>query len=130
VRVFRKKREPFDAASASSDIAFLLIIYFLVIAGFSVNGGFLLNLPAKDSIKTAPEGGPLRFELDGSGNIVFQGAKITGEEAERVIIAAGQPQAVALTAAKRAPWQAVVAFVEHAQKLRIENFSFTMREEP
>ncbi|GAB6392269.1 MAG: biopolymer transporter ExbD [Treponematales bacterium] len=130
MRVFRKKRESFDAASASSDIAFLLIIYFLVIAGFNINRGFLLNLPAKDSVKAASEGGPLRFELDGSGGIVFQGAKITSEEAERVIATAGQPQAVALAAAKRAPWRAVVAFVERAQKLRIENFSFTMREEP
>ena len=39
-----------DAGSSGSlnDLSFLLIIFFIVIAGFNVNKGFLLNLPSKE----------------------------------------------------------------------------------
>jgi len=36
----KRQKNVFQDSSASSDIAFLLIIYFIVIAGFNVNKGF------------------------------------------------------------------------------------------
>ena len=44
------KRAPDDSSSsgALNDLSFLLIIFFIVIAGFNVNKGFLLNLPSKE----------------------------------------------------------------------------------
>jgi biopolymer transport protein ExbD len=128
----RKKRPGADGSSASSDIAFLLIIYFIVIAGFNVNKGFLMNLPAKDSSRLILKEDLLRFELDDAGSIIFQGNTIGRAEAEQLIRAGinGNPNiAVILTISPKAPWQQVVSFVESAQKLQVDSFSFTMKEE-
>jgi biopolymer transport protein ExbD len=133
MKLSRKKRLGADGSSASSDIAFLLIIYFIVIAGFNVNKGFLMNLPAKDSSRLILKEDLLRFELDETGNILFQGNAIGRQEAEQAIKAgmAGNPNlAVILTVSPSAPWQQVVSFVESAQKLQVDSFSFTMKEPP
>jgi biopolymer transport protein ExbD len=132
MKLSRKKRPGADGSSASSDIAFLLIIYFIVIAGFNVNKGFLMNLPAKDSSRLILKDDLLRFELDGAGNIIFQDGVIGREEAERLIKAGinSNPNiAVILTISPAAPWQQVVSFVESAQKLQIDSFSFTMKKD-
>jgi biopolymer transport protein ExbD len=131
MKISRKKRPGADGSSASSDLAFLLIIYFIVIAGFNVNKGFLMNLPAKDSSRLILKEDLLRFELDDAGNILFQGNAIQRSEAEQTIKAglAGNPNiAVILTVSPNAPWQQVVSFVESAQKLQVDAFSFTMKE--
>ena len=69
----RQKKKKFEDNSALSDLAFLLIIYFIVIAGFNVNKGFLMNLPAKDSKRVVLKDDILRYELDGAGTIVSNG---------------------------------------------------------
>jgi biopolymer transport protein ExbD len=132
MKLSRKKRPQADGSSASSDVAFLLIIYFIVIAGFNVNKGFLMNLPAKDSSRLILKEDLLRFELDDAGSIIFQGNTVGRAEAEQVIRAGinGNPNiAVILTISPKAPWQQVVSFVESAQKLQVDSFSFTMKGE-
>ncbi|MDR3302258.1 MAG: biopolymer transporter ExbD [Spirochaetaceae bacterium] len=132
MRLRRKKRAGFADSSASSDIAFLLIIYFIVIAGFNINKGFLMHLPAKDSTRTVKRENLLRFELDDSGQTLLQGAVIHPAETERAIasaIAANEELAVMLTISPFTPWQYVVSFVEIAQKLKVEAFSFSMKED-
>jgi biopolymer transport protein ExbD len=127
----RKKRNEFENSSASSDVAFLLIIYFIVIAGFNVNKGFLMNLPAKDSTRLIQKDDLLRFELDDSGHILYQGEVRSSAETEGAIRSAvsGNPNlAVLLSISPDAPWQQVVSFVELAQKLSVDSFSFTMKE--
>ena len=112
-------------------MAFLLIIYFLVIAGFNVNMGFLMNLPAKDSTRLILKEDLMRFDMDGDGNIIYQGAELSLTSAEREIRGAisDHPNlAVVLSIDGNAPWQQVVLFVELAQKLEVESFSFNMRE--
>ncbi|GHT77681.1 hypothetical protein FACS1894130_02840 [Spirochaetia bacterium] len=131
MRLSRRKRQRPDDSSASSDIAFLLIIYFIVIAGFNVNKGFLMTLPARDSTRLILKDDLLRFELDDSGLIVFQGAIVDTPRAEQTIRAAvgtNPNLAVLLTVAPDAPWQQVVSFVELAQKLSVDSFSFTMKD--
>ena len=128
----RRKNRIFSAeSSASSDVAFLLIIYFLVIAGFNINQGFLMNLPAKDSTLLVQKDNLMRFEMDGRGVIINNGAAMSFSEAELAIRAAvaGHPNlAVVLSIDPKAPWQQVVLFVELAQKLQVDSFSFNMRE--
>ena len=117
--------------SATSDLAFLLIIYFLVIAGFNINQGFIVNLPAKNSSRLILKDDLARFEMDSTGGLFHNGAKIELAEAEREIsaAAAGHPDlAVLLSIDGQAPWQNVVLFVELAQKLNIEAFSFSLKE--
>ena len=118
--------------AASSDLAFILIIYFLVIAGFNINQGFLMNLPALESRRLILRENLLRFEMDGGGRIIYQGAEISISGAEREIgtaIAERPELAVVLSIDPKAPWQQVVYFVELAQTEKIDSFSFTMRKQ-
>jgi biopolymer transport protein ExbD len=118
-----------ENSSALSDLAFLLIIYFIVIAGFNVNRGFLMNLPQKDSVKVVRRDEVLRFSIDGEGRIFLRGQPLSLDQAAREIqsAAAARPNtAVVLTVDGQAPWQKVVSFVELAQKNAVESFSFSM----
>jgi biopolymer transport protein ExbD len=129
MKLHRKKRIGFSDSSASSDIAFLLIIYFIVIAGFNINKGFLMNLPARDSTRLIQKDNVLRFELDGAGRILREGKAIARDDAERAIrggIAVNPNLAVMLSISPETPWQEVVSFVAVAQKLSVEAFSFSM----
>ncbi|MDR3201455.1 MAG: biopolymer transporter ExbD [Spirochaetales bacterium] len=125
----RRKRRAYEDSAALSDLAFLLIIYFIVIAGFNVNKGFLMNLPAKDSTRFVLKDDLLRFELDASGSLSHQGEAVDIALAEAEIrgLAASHPNlALALSVDPETPWQNVVSFVELAQKLHVESFSFSM----
>ncbi|MDR2133617.1 MAG: biopolymer transporter ExbD [Treponema sp.] len=132
MKLDRRKKNSFSDSSASSDIAFLLIIYFIVIAGFNINKGFLMNLPAKDSSRLILRDDLLRFEMDGAGNIMYSGEALDISAAEKLIrasIASNPNMALILTIDPRARWQRVVSFVELAQDLKIDSFSFSMRKD-
>jgi len=129
---FKRQKNLFQDSSASSDIAFLLIIYFIVIAGFNVNKGFLMNLPAKDSSRLILRDDLLRFEMDTEGNVVFEGENIQIPRAKSIIQTAQRENpeiAVIITIDGQAHWQNVVNFVELAQDMKIESFSFSMKKE-
>jgi biopolymer transport protein ExbD len=130
MKLNRRKKNLFQDSSASSDIAFLLIIYFIVIAGFNVNKGFLMTLPQKDSSRLILKDDLLRFELDEHGVLRHQGEVMERGGAEREIksrISSRPNLAVVLLIHPQAPWQQVVSFVELAQKLEVESFSFSMK---
>jgi biopolymer transport protein ExbD len=132
MKLKRKEKPGFLETSASSDMAFLLIIYFLVIAGFNVNSGFLMNLPAKDSTRLILKDDLLRFEMDGDGNISHNETLISVRAAERLISSAqaGNPNlAVMLSIDPQTQWQPIVSFVELIQDLKIDSFSFSMKRE-
>jgi len=132
MKLNRRKKLGFSDSSASSDIAFLLIIYFIVIAGFNVNKGFLINLPAKDSTRLILKDDLLRFEMDLSGKINHEEQILSIAETEKLIAQAqaGNPNvAVMLSIDPEAHWQQVVSFVELAQDLKIDSFSFSMKRE-
>jgi len=128
----RRKKTGFADSSASSDIAFLLIIYFIVIAGFNINKGFLINLPAKDSTRLILKDDLLRFEMDGDGNVNYEEQVLDIKAAEKLIAAIQEENpnvAVMLSIDPQAKWQRVVSFVELAQDLKIDSFSFSMKKE-
>ena len=132
MKLKRRKKLSFSDSSASSDIAFLLIIYFIVIAGFNINKGFLIHLPAKDSTRLILKDDLLRFEMDGEGNLNHEEQVIEIKAAEKLIAAvqAVNPNvAVMLSIDPQAKWQRVVSFVELAQDLKIDSFSFSMKRE-
>jgi biopolymer transport protein ExbD len=128
----KRRKNIFQDSSASSDIAFLLIIYFIVIAGFNVNKGFLMNLPAKDSSRLILRDDLLRFEMDTGGNVVYEGDVIQISRAKTIIQTAQKENpdiAVIITIDGQAHWQNVVDFVELAQDMKIDSFSFSMKKE-
>jgi biopolymer transport protein ExbD len=129
MKLTRRKRRGYGDSAALSDLAFLLIIYFIVIAGFNINKGFLMNLPAKDSTRFVLKDDLLRFDLNSSGELFHQGSAVNMDTAETEIrnLAATHPNlAIVLGVAPEAPWQKVVSFVALARKLDVESFSFTM----
>jgi biopolymer transport protein ExbD len=129
MRINRKTQGGIENSSALSDMAFLLIIYFIVIAGFNVNVGFLMNLPKKDSVLLVPRDELLRFSLDESGSLFFMGEALGYDEASAKISAAigDRPNtAVILNIDGKAPWQKVVSFVELAQQNHVDSFSFSL----
>jgi len=131
MKLKRRKKTLLEETCAPGDIAFLLIIYFLVIAGFNINHGFLMNLPARDSVRYILSDDLMRFEMNETGAISYRGAEMSITEAEREIrrAVAWHPNlAVVLSIDPAAPWQQVVLFVELAQKLQVDSFSFNKRE--
>jgi len=129
---FKRREKIFQDSSASSDIAFLLIIYFIVIAGFNVNKGFLMNLPAKDSSRLILRDDLLRFEMDTDGNVVYEGDVMQIPNVKTLIQTAQKENpeiAVILTIDGQAHWQNVVNFVEIAQDMKVESFSFSMKKD-
>ena len=128
----RKKKAGFLETCAASDLAFLLIIYFLVIAGFNINKGFLMNLPAKDSQRLILREELIRFDMNETGAIIHEEEEITITRARSLINTAQRENpniAVILTIDSQAKWQNVVYFVELAQDLKIDSFSFSMKKE-
>jgi biopolymer transport protein ExbD len=132
MKIIRRKKPGFLETCAASDLAFLLIIYFLVIAGFNINKGFLMNLPAKDSTRLILREDLLRFEMGALGEIYHEG-EVVEIPGARTIIQTGQRAnpniAVIITIDSKAAWQNVVSFVELAQDLNIDSFSFSMKRE-
>jgi len=132
MKLNRRKKLTFADSSAASDIAFLLIIYFIVIAGFNINKGFLIHLPAKDSTRLILKDDLLRFDMDGEGNLNHDDQQISFRAAEKLIAAvqAENPNvAVMLSIDPQSKWQQVVTFVELAQDMKIDSFSFSMKRE-
>jgi biopolymer transport protein ExbD len=132
MKIKRLKKHSFLDSSSASDVAFLLIIYFIVIAGFNVNKGFLLNLPAKDSSRLILKDDLIRFEMDGGGRIIYEENVIGIQDARNLIYSAQKSNpniAVIITIDPNAYWQNVVSFVELAQDMKIDSFSFSMKRE-
>jgi biopolymer transport protein ExbD len=128
----RKKKQIAENSSSTSDIAFLLIIYFIIIAGFNINKGFLMNLPAKDSSRLILKEELIRFDMEADGSIVHEGETIGVPRAKSLIQKAQtlNPNiAVIITIDGQAVWQNVVSFVELAQDLKIDSFSFSMKKD-
>ena len=132
MKLKRPKRYGFLETCAASDMAFLLIIYFLVIAGFNINKGFLVTLPEKDSTRLILREDLLRFEMDSEGNVLYEGEVLDVNGAKYVIQTAHADNpgiAVIITINSQAMWQKVVSFIELAQDLHIESFSFSMKKD-
>ena len=122
----------FIQSAAISDLAFLLIIYFMVIAGFNINTGFLLNLPERDSTRHIAKEDLIRFEMDQNGSIIYEEQVIDLSRAENLIRSAvrNNPNIAAIiTIDRQTRWQYLVSFVELVQDLQIDSFSFSMKKE-
>ena len=132
MKLLRRKKTGFLETCAASDLAFLLIIYFLVIAGFNINKGFILNLPGKDSTRMILREELIRFDMDAQGGITYGEEIISISHARNVIQTAQKANpniAVIITIDENAIWQNVVYFVELAQDLQVDAFSFSMKKE-
>jgi biopolymer transport protein ExbD len=129
MKINRRKKDKTEMTSAVSDLAFILIIYFIVIAAFNINKGFLLTLPAKDSSRFLLKDDILRYELNTDGNFILNGTELSFPQAEKQLamaIARRPNLALLLSVSPDAPWQKVVSAIELAEKYRVDSFSFKM----
>ncbi|MBN2616986.1 MAG: biopolymer transporter ExbD [Spirochaetales bacterium] len=129
----RKKRKRIDIADsgALSDLAFLLIIFFIVIAVFNVNKGFMLGLPKKNSTKIVNTLDIVKVKLENSGVLKIDDNPISVKELEDEIsnLLNERPNLTFLLKIEPdVDYQSVVNVIEIVRKLEVENFSFSMIE--
>ena len=126
----RRNIEDSSSSGALNDLSFLLIIFFIVIAGFNVNKGFLLNLPSKDKPIVVNTNDILKCELDESGALFLDGQEIKMQDLSQKITAKLRTQpnlTFLLTINPETHYQKVIDVVSTIRKLKVENFSFRMK---
>jgi len=126
----RRNIEDSSSSGALNDLSFLLIIFFIVIAGFNVNKGFLLNLPSKEKPIVVNTNDILKCELDQNGALFLDGKNIKMEELSQKISAKLKTQpnmTFLLTINPETRYQNVIDVVAAIRKLKVENFSFRMK---
>ena len=120
-----------DAGSSGSlnDLSFLLIIFFIVIAGFNVNKGFLLNLPSKEKPIVVNTEDILRCSLSKTGSVIMDGKEIQPDELSGIIetkLKTWPNLTFLLSINSECSYQNVVDVISTIRKLKVENFSFRM----
>ncbi|HOV37585.1 MAG TPA: biopolymer transporter ExbD [Spirochaetales bacterium] len=132
VRTHRRTGLEIGESATLSDLAFLLIIFFIVIAVFNINKGFLLGLPEPDSTRIVPREELLRVELTASGELRSRGTPLSIEELiqKAESLRRDRPNMTFLLRIDpETPYQRVVDVVDLVRRLDIDNFSFSMMEE-
>jgi biopolymer transport protein ExbD len=133
VRILRRKGIDIGESGTLSDLAFLLIIFFIVIAVFNVNQGFLLGLPRPGSRRIVQKQDLLRVELTRMGELRVEGKLASLKELSSKALAFRQERpnmTVALQIDPETPYQRVVDIIDLVRKLDIDNFSFRMEAVP
>ena len=126
----RRNLEDSSSSGALNDLSFLLIIFFIVIAGFNVNKGFLLNLPSKDKPIVVNTNDILKCELNESGALFLDGQEIQMESLSQKIgdkLKSQPNMTFLLTINPETHYQKVIDVVSAVRKLKVENFSFRMK---
>ena len=131
IRLSTRRRNRIDPADtgALSDLAFLLIIFFIVIAVFNVNSGFLLGLPDKNAVMTVFTDDLMRVEITEGGTYLVDQTELDREGLSRAILARRRRQPNLTLVASVHPesrYQALVTLVELARINDVDNFSFSM----
>ncbi len=120
-----------DPMGALNDLSFLLIIYFLVIAGFNTNMGFLVNLPSREKPRVVQKEDLLKLTLTASGDLIM-GEEIldagTLDEVIRENLKVHPNLTVALVIDPDVPYQRFVDTLHIIRIRKVENFSFVMAE--
>lgn len=134
MKISTRKLKKIDVADsgALSDLAFLLIIFFIVIAVFNVNSGFILGLPQKNSTKIVNKEDIIKLDLTESGEVFINGESQLLSDMEQIIsgnLETHPNLTVLLRVKPEVPYQKVVSLIEIIRKLEVDNFSFTMAEE-
>lgn len=129
----KKNQMPDDPGGSGSmnDLSFLLIIFFIVIASFSINKGFVLNLPDKNTPVTVLTDELVRCTLCEDGSLVFNGEQISMNQLESSIKAkqAKYPNMTFLLEIQPdTRYQLVVDVIDQIRNMEVENFSFKMGE--
>lgn len=130
----KEKKKMIDPSESGSlnDLAFLLIIYFIVIATFNVNQGFILGLPQKLSSKIVNTEDIIKINLKEDGDLYYKGDKVDYTQLESLIkerLKVRPNMTFMLKIAPDTAYQNVVSVIDIVKKLKVDNFSFSMEKE-
>lgn len=133
ISIGRQRRRRIDVADsgALSDLAFLLIIFFIVIAVFTTNRGFLLGLPERDSQRLVAAAELARVTIGAGGEYALAGEPVdaTALAAEvRSLRRAAPNMTLMVRVHPEAPYQAVVDVIRLAREEDIDNFSLGLQD--
>ncbi|MCI5829996.1 MAG: biopolymer transporter ExbD [Spirochaetales bacterium] len=129
-RFVRHKVDDAGSSGSLNDLSFLLIIFFIVIAGFNVNKGFLLNLPSKEKPIVVNTQDIIKCSLNADGKIFLEESEIEITELSKKIsdkLVTWPNMTFLLTIDPDTPYQKVVDVISVIRKLKVENFSFRMK---
>lgn len=132
IKIKRRKGVDIADSGALSDLAFLLIVFFIVIAIFNINKGFILGLPQKHSTKILNVKDILRVTINEKGEILLKDniVPLTDVETQvKDILEINPNLTILLRIHPDVDYQKVVSIVEVVRKLDVENFSFSMLKE-
>lgn len=124
----RKPDDPGDSGSLN-DLSFLLIVFFIVIAGFNVNKGFLMDLPDASRPRIVQTADLLKCSISNSGEISLDGKATTIEALSASVLERKRNNpnmTLLLTVDPDAEWQRVVDVIHEVRRLDVSNFSFKM----
>ena len=125
----RKRHSDISDSGALSDLAFLLIIFFIVVAVLNINKGFLMQLPRKDSTRVVNVDDLVRISLLTEERIMYDGEQISLDKLESLIeetIAAQPDMTLLLNVHPDVYYQQLVEVIDIVRRLHVENFSFKM----
>jgi biopolymer transport protein ExbD len=127
------KHAPDESSSsgALNDLSFLLIIFFIVIAGFNVNKGFLLNLPVKDKPRIVKTDDLMKCRLTANGSILVDDKSLTLDELRTAVSEKKSEwpnMTFLLLIDANTDYQHVVDIIYEIKQQKIENFSFRLED--
>lgn len=124
----RAANDPGDSG-ALNDLSFLLIVFFIVIAGFNVNKGFLVNLPDSQKPRVVQTDDLMKCSFDPEGKLYLDSMAISISELSEKITdkkARYPNMTFLLTIDESTEWEYVVELIHEIRRLDVENFSFRM----
>ena len=130
-RFVRHKVEDAGSSGSLNDLSFLLIIFFIVIAGFNVNKGFLLNLPSKEKPIVVNTEDIFKCKLQADGRIFLDKEELNVSDLTTRIeekLRTWPNLTFLLSIDGDCAYQNVVDVIAAIRKCRVENFSFRMNE--
>lgn len=111
-----------------ADIAFLLLIFFMVTTIFKMEDGLTVTLPRAETAAKQKREQILRVWIDGAGNIAIQDKIVMVEQVLDIMIAAlseNPTMIVAFNADHRTPYGTVSDVMEQLKEANAVRVSFT-----
>jgi len=130
IKIRKKKIINALESGSLSDLAFLLIVFFIVIAVFNVNMGFLLDLPKKNSSKIVNTQDIIRVAIEADAQIICDEETVTIEKLQELVterLKLRPNMTLYLLIDPEVEYQSVVDIIDVIRLMKVENFSFKMK---
>lgn len=127
--MFVEKRRKYTSeisTASMADIAFLLIIFFIVITKFGTDKGIDLTLPPEGSIKEIPKNNIMSITMDDAGAVILDGkAVILGQVQSLVksIAESNDRLVVTVKTTRKTPYRNFIAVMDQLKEAGVRKIS-------